>query len=284
VPGAASPSDPGPKEALGGLEAQFFAYTQMRGMRTVRVGDLTGSLLDVTADQERRLLSRLAKAGLIARVRRGLYLVPPRLPLGGAWTPGEILALNTLIEDRGGAYQISGPNAFQRYGWDEQVPNRLFAYNDRLSGTRVIGAVRLSLTKVATERLGDVERERTPDGEVAVYSSRARALLDAVYDWSRFATLPRAYGWIRAELVAGRVVPGDLVRVALRYGDVGTMRRVGALLEREGVDARRLVRLRREIGPRKNPLAMVPGRPTRGEIDRSWGVVWNEGSLGKAPA
>jgi predicted transcriptional regulator of viral defense system len=58
-------------------------------MRTVRRGDLSGSMLRLTADQERKLLSRLARARLIARVRRGLYLVPPRLPLGGAWTPDE---------------------------------------------------------------------------------------------------------------------------------------------------------------------------------------------------
>ena len=36
---------------------------------------------------------------MIAQVRRGLYLVPERLPLGGKWSPDEILALNTLIED-----------------------------------------------------------------------------------------------------------------------------------------------------------------------------------------
>jgi hypothetical protein len=125
---------------------------------------------------------------MIARVRRGLYLVPPRLPLGGAWTPDEILAINTLIEDREGRYQICGPNAFNRYGYDEQVPNRIYAYNNRISGDRMIGAVNLTLIKVADERLGETEEQKTVDGETAVYSSRARTLLDAVYDWSRFGS------------------------------------------------------------------------------------------------
>ncbi len=31
-------------------------------------------------------MSPLSCGGLIARVRQGFYLVPPRLPLGGAWT------------------------------------------------------------------------------------------------------------------------------------------------------------------------------------------------------
>ena len=46
-----------------------------------------------------------------------------------------------------------------------------------------------------------------------MYSSRARTLVDAVYDWSRFGSLPRAYEWVRADLKKKRVTaarPGDL--------------------------------------------------------------------------
>jgi hypothetical protein len=83
--------------------------------------------------------------------------VPPQLPLGGAWTPGEGLALNALMEDRGGRFQICGPNAFNRYGFDNQIPNRINAYNNRISGKRAIGSIVLMLIKVADERLGETE-------------------------------------------------------------------------------------------------------------------------------
>ena len=69
------------KQRLGKLETQFFAYVQMRRLRTIRPGDIALSL-QLTSDQERKLLSRLAKAGMIARVQRGLYLVPERLLIG----------------------------------------------------------------------------------------------------------------------------------------------------------------------------------------------------------
>src|SRR3990167_9348393 len=98
------------RRGLGQLEAMLFAYVQLRGLPTVRVGELRGPLR-LSAIQERKLLNRLAKAGLIVRVWRGLYLVPPRLPLGGKWSPNEILALNTLMEDRKGRYQICGLHA-----------------------------------------------------------------------------------------------------------------------------------------------------------------------------
>ncbi|MGO8748768.1 MAG: type IV toxin-antitoxin system AbiEi family antitoxin domain-containing protein [Thermoguttaceae bacterium] len=103
-------------------------------MQTVRTGELVGAL-GITPQQERELLSRLARRSLIARVRRGLYLVPPRLPPGGKWSPSEFLSLTTLMEDQGGRYQVCGARAFHRYGWDNQIPN----------GTKT-GQVRLSKT------------------------------------------------------------------------------------------------------------------------------------------
>lgn len=264
------------KRALGNLERQLFAYAQMRRLRALRTRDLTGPL-GISDKQERELLNRLAQAGMITQVRRGLYLVPPRLPLGGKWSPEEALVLDTLMDDRnGGRYQICGPNAFNRYGFDEQIPTRVYAYNNRISAERVIGTVALTLIKVADERLGDTENVETAGGLTAVYSSRCRTLVDAVYDWSRFNSLPRAFEWIRAELSSGRVGAAELVRSTLRYGDIGTIRRMGASLDRAGVTVAPLRKLERALEPTSGLIAWNPTRPKRGTLDRRWGVVWND--------
>ncbi len=263
------------KRTLGRQETQLLAYLQLRRQRAVRAGELRGPLR-LTRLQERELFRRMARGGLIARVRPGLYVVPSQLPLGGSWSPDEVLALDTLIEDRGGRYQICGPNAFNRYGFDDQVPTRVYAYNNRISGERAIGAVALTLIKVADKRLGDTEEVPTAEGATAMYSSRVRTLVDAVYDWSRFNGLPRAYGWIRVELVAGRVGAADLVKATLRYGDIGTIRRMGALLEREGLDDRLLRRLKRALKPSTALIPWIPTRPKRGSVNWRWGVVLND--------
>lgn len=262
------------KRRLGNLERQLFAYAQMRRLRELRTGDLTGPL-GITPKQERELFTRLAKSGLIAKVRRGLYLVPSRLPLGARWTPDESLVLNSLMADRGGRYQICGPNAFNRYGFSDQVPQRVYAYNNRVSEQRTVGAVVLNLIKVADERLGDIEKERTPEGDTLVYASRVRTLLDAVYDWSRFNSLPRGYVWIRDELDAGRVTAVDLVRVTLRYGNISTIRRMGALLEREGVSDQLLRKLKRAFDRPTSVIPWIPTRPRAGTINPRWGVLLN---------
>jgi len=253
----------------------MLAYLQMRKRCTVRTGELTGPL-QLTRDQERELFRRMARGGLIARVRPGLYLAPAQLPLGGSWSPDETLALNTLMEDRRGRYQICGPNAFNRYGFDEQVPTRVYAYNNRISGERTIGAITLTLIKVADERLGDTEEVRTPEGLTAVYSSRVRTVVDGVYDWSRFNSLPRAYAWIRSELAANRVDARELVTVTLRYGDKGTLRRIGTLLEGQRVKEELLRKLERALKPSTSLIPWNPMKPKRGTINRRWGVVLNE--------
>src|SRR3990172_2816877 len=163
------------KRGRGRQEVQMRAYVQRRKRKLVRSGELT-SPLRLTSLQERELFRRMTRGRLIARVRPGLYLLPPQLPLGGSWSPDEILALNALLEDRQGRYQICGPNAFSRYGFDDQVPTRVYAYNNRISGDRSIGAVELSLIKVADDRLGDVESVRNADGLTAVDASRGRTL------------------------------------------------------------------------------------------------------------
>src|SRR3990172_1660345 len=149
----------------------------MRKVRALGTGDLTGPL-GITPKQERELFTRLAKSGLIAKVRRGLYLVPSRLPLGTKWTPDEALALTTLMADCGGRYQVCGPNAFNRYGFSDQVPQRVYAYNNRLSEQRTVGVVTLCLIKVADDRLGGTTEERTSEGDTLIYSSRARTRVD----------------------------------------------------------------------------------------------------------
>jgi predicted transcriptional regulator of viral defense system len=156
------------------------------------------------------------------------------------------------------------------------VPTRLYVYNNRISGQRAVGSVAFTLIKVRDQRLGDTDVVRSAEGIVTPYSSRVRTLVDAVYDWARFGSLPRAYEWIRSELAAGRLRLGELARVTLRYGDVGTIRRLGALLEREGAREAILRQLDRRLRPSTGLIPWIPTRPKRGKIDRRWGIVWND--------
>ena len=261
---------------FGPLETRFFSYIQSRKRQTVEIGEI-GLELGLTPVQERKLLSRLSRRGLITRVRRGLYLVPPTIPPGGKWSPGEALALSTLMDDKKGQYQLCGPNAFYRYRWTEQVPNRLYVYNNRLSGDRKVGPVSLTLIKVDDERLGSLETVTTPEGIALNYPSKARALMDAVYDWSRFNTLPRAYEWIEQEIDIDDAMPADIVDACISYGNQGTIRRVGKLLAMKAINEPLLRKLAKRIKPSSSLVPWIPSKPKKGQIDKHWGVILNNG-------
>lgn len=127
------------KGRLGALEQRFLSYAQFQKLSLVRFGQLREAL-ELTAEQERKVLSRLARGGTIIRLKRGVYLVPPQLPLGGVWNPGEALILRELMRvHNNGRCQLCGWTVFNRHGFTEQVSARIVAYNNRIYGTRIIG-------------------------------------------------------------------------------------------------------------------------------------------------
>ena len=91
--------NPGPE--LGSLSSKFFAYVQLKKKDIVRTGELV-PVLSISESQERSLLHRLSNSGWIVRLKRGVYLIPPRIPAGGKYSPGAALILQRLMEEEGG--------------------------------------------------------------------------------------------------------------------------------------------------------------------------------------
>ena len=108
------------------------------------------------------------------------------------------------------------------------------------------------------------------------YSSRTRSLFDAVYDWSRFASLPQGYNWIREEVIANRVKLKEIVEMTILYGNQGTARRIGFLIETLGAKKNVLEKLEKVLTSKKSQIPFVPGKPKRGKLIKRWGVVVNE--------
>ncbi len=151
------------KTKLGKFEMQLLAYVQLRKKEIIYSGEIA-SALDIKAEQEWKLLNRMATAGLIIRLKRGAYLVPPHMPAGGRWTVSGYYILSKLMEVTKGKYQISGPSAFNFHGFDDQVPNRMYVYNDRIFGEKEIGGTDFVFIKTDVKRLGSTKSLKTPDG------------------------------------------------------------------------------------------------------------------------
>ena len=99
----------------------------------------------------------------------------------------------------GAKYQISGPVVFNSYGCSTQMASEFVIYNNRISKRVDLTQYRFIFAKLVSSKLGATKKFQ-PYGEdkdsVAIFSSQARMLLDAVSDYKRFGTLPDAYFWI----------------------------------------------------------------------------------------
>jgi predicted transcriptional regulator of viral defense system len=263
---------PGPE--LGPLASRFFGYIQLKEKDIVRTGELA-PVLGITASQERDLLRRLSKSGWIVRLKRGVYLAPRRIPGGGRYSPGIALILEKLMREEKGAYQLCGQTAFNFYDFDDQVPNVTAVYNNRISGIREIGNLAFQFIKVADSRLGSTVEVKAAGGIPVVYPSKARTLMDAVYDWSRFNSLPRGYDWIRKALSKEPELSSELVEVAARFGNQATMRRIGYLMDRLEKASKCTKRLQDCLSDSRALIPWIPGAPAKGPIDRKWGVIVN---------
>ena len=264
------------KNRLGRLEQQFLSYVQFKRMSVVRLGEVRPVMM-ISAMQEKKMLSRLARGGLIVRLKREVYLVPPRLPMGGVWNPGEYMILRELMKSyRNGRYQLCGWPMFNRYGFTEQVSTRLYAYNNRISGDRTIAGQEYTFIKVAENRLGGTKISMTPDEVEIIMPTKARTLMDAVYDWSRFATLSRAYTWIRQSVAENRRLADELVEMTCLYGNQGAIRRIGYILDSMRLRGAWKKRMKNALRDSASIIPLVPERKASGPMNREWGVIVNE--------
>ena len=259
---------------LGSLSSRFFAYVQLKKLDIVRTGEIA-PILNITGSQERDLLRRLSNSGWILRLKRGVYLVPPRIPAGGKYSPGVALILQKLMEEKEGKYQICGPTTFNFYGFDDQIPSVTYLYNNRISGKKSIGSLTFQFIKVAGARLGEINTVRTRGNQEMIYSSRTRTLMDAVYDWSRFNSLPRGYDWIKGEIENESELASELIEVTAKYGNMATIRRIGYLLDILIRNPKMTKRLQRQLSTSRSLIPWIPNRSSKGTINRKWGIIVN---------
>jgi predicted transcriptional regulator of viral defense system len=264
-------------ERYGSIEAKFLSWSQNRNIYVVKTGDLV-TALRLTPVQEARLLSQLSKKRLIAKLIRGLYLVPKTLPPGGVFTPSGYLIVDTLVKAlKARDYQISGLTVFNSYGLDTQVSNQLDIYNDKISGIKKIAGQNYRFIKVRADRLGFTQEYRVKEreGELEIkFSSLPRAIFDAIYDCEKFGTQTKAFDWLRAR-VNDKKFMDEFMKILLRLGNIATKKRVGYVLDEAKCSKAFLTNLLKSIPEKRSNMPLDPTKKARGKINTKWGLILN---------
>jgi predicted transcriptional regulator of viral defense system len=142
-------------------------------------------------------------------------------------------------------------------------------------GEKNIGGTDFVFIKTDSKRLGSTRSLKTPDDIDTVIVSKTRALVDAVYDWSRYNTLPRAYGWIAETIKKEPELIDNLIGDTLKYSNKGTTKRIGYLLAQLGITNGRLIEMKLQLSSSKSLIPWIPGRAAKGSVNREWGLIIN---------
>ena len=134
----------------------------------------------------------------------------------------------------------------------------------------MIAGLDFEMIKVAPARMGAAA---TSDGRRV--GSLGRVVMDAVFDSSRFGTLPRAYFWIQ-ERRADVMFLNELTDCAIRYGDGPARRRIGCALDLLDAGGKRLDKLRKSIPSFRSFIPLVPSDTRQGTTHKKWGIILNQ--------
>ena len=228
-------------------------------------------------------LGRLADAGWIVRLKRGLYAGTGKLPGGVDVHPFAIAT--AMVRPSA----VSRWSALSHHGLTTQVPlavtvtspktvmtpsMRVGRFESRESGRGhawVVGGVEVDFVKVRQDRFFGVEGIWVDQQFRVPILDPERTVLDL------FA-YPRAFGGIDAALAilsehAGALDLDRLINYSLRYASKAINGRLGWCIERVGLSTPGLGELRSGTGPGLQLLD--PTRAARGRRDGRWSVLDN---------
>lgn len=222
-------------------------------------------------------LYHLRRNGWIVSLRRGLYALTATVP--GA-TPAHEFEIAMALVDPG---CISHWSALHYHGLTEQVPRKVFALTTTESSVpRVrrscakrgprgypVGDTIYQFVQVRPERFFGCEKVWIGDARVNI-TDPERTLLDGL-------TMPQYCGDFAEVLHAFEMQRGSLdltkiVRYALKL-DAATAKRLGWVLEHQGIEHPRLDRL--EAAPIKGYRKLDPTGPRKGPCNSYWMVQEN---------
>ena len=225
----------------------------------------------------RQALHYLEQAGWIVRLKKGLYAMGSGVP--GATPVHEYEIAMALVKPAA----ISHWSAMSYHSLTDQIPHTVFVLTTteaslprvaktrpgRARGLRTIAETSYRFIRVKPERFFGTTRVWIAEGRVTVTDAE-RTLLDGL-------TMPQYCGdfaeVLHAFHVRGRDI--DVARIvdyALRL-DVATAKRLGWVLEREGVPAHELERL--AALPVTSYRKLDPTGPLKGPRNRHWMVQEN---------
>ena len=232
--------------------------------------------LGISPGYFRQVLHHLARSGWVVRLKKGLYSLSGSVP--GVTPVHEFEIAMALVKPAA----VSHWSALSHYGLTEQAPRRVFALTtsgwvprrrdakaQRTDEGYPVGETTYQFVQVNPERFFGIEDVWVHEARIKI-TDPERTLLDGL-------TRPRYCGDFfevlhAFEVRAPKLDVDRIVRYALEL-DGATAKRLGWILEQQGVGSDQLVPLRQVAT--KGYRVLDPTGPRRGPCDAAWMIQVN---------
>jgi predicted transcriptional regulator of viral defense system len=222
----------------------------------------------------RQALHHLARTGWVIRLKKGLYSLPGSVP--GVTPAHEFEIAMVLVKPAA----ISHWSAMSYHGLTEQAPRRVFVLTAARSVPRVRGAKEVQegyavgetvyqFVQVKADRFFGIEDVWMHESRIKM-TDPERTLLDGLmmpHYCGDFSEVLHAF-----EVRAPKLDVDRIIRYALKL-DAATAKRLGWILERQGVKNEQLEPLRKV--PIRGYRVLDPSGPRRGPCDADWMIQVN---------
>ena len=251
-------------------EVELLATWERARKRAVTVQDIREALGDAAA---KKVAHSLVRKHALERVARGVYLVRPFRTLLRPSTSSSAVLISVFLH--GESHYLGGLWALTWHGLTEQQHASIIdAFVTRRHKTvpPSLAKARFHLVSPAAVESG-IQTVEIEQVKVQV-SDPERTLLDLL-DYPRLAgSISQALKLVERSL--DRVDAEKLIAYAVGGSSTSTCQRLGVLLERRGISARRVASLHSKARSRESLLSMSPGSPRKGPMNARWNVIEND--------
>ena len=254
--------------SLGPQEVALLSELDRRRLTRVT----SGQAREVLGVATHRVLSDMARKGLLDRVGRGVYLVRPLRSVARPWSVSALAAVEYLLQDE--PHYVGGLIALTLHRLtDQQHASLIDAFVLRRRKERIIANATVRFHASKANRIGVGTTHVQVENAAVSVSDPEKTLLDAL-------DYPQPFGGLRegVRLVSrslDRVKPAVLIDYALELSTTSTLQRLGVLLERHGTVQAQLDVLAARIRNTSNKPTMVPG-PRTGTLNPTWHIIEND--------
>ncbi|MEW6074998.1 MAG: type IV toxin-antitoxin system AbiEi family antitoxin [Candidatus Omnitrophota bacterium] len=219
----------------------------------------------------KQVIFRLKKKGILTAIKRGIYFYSP-LESGPAGSNINEFLIPPVFFPKGN-YYVGYSTMYNYYGFTDQLFQVLYVLNTSLQLEKTVGNMRFKMVRISQERMYGLEKISIRDREVIV-SDRERTLVDLIYFSEPVGGLKKAFEILKEQVNLKKADTRKLVKYALKFPGFATVKRIGFILEKAGVNDKEITPLLK-IVKRTSLINLYPAKSRRGKINKKWMLIEN---------